>query len=154
MDLMNFFLNLVVPPAGLVVLAFAWPSLVFLTACDWVLHTIYSDKMEGKVVVITGASSGIGEQIAYQYAKRRTNLVLVARREERLRSIRDKARSMGAKNVSIMAADVVKEEDCKRFIDETINQYGQLDHLVNNASLGHSFLFEEAGDTSEFAHMM
>lgn len=154
MELMNFVLNLVVPPAGMIILAFAWPSLAFLTAFDWILHTIYSENMEGKVVVITGASSGIGEQIAYQYAKRRANLVLVARREERLRSIRDRARSLGARNVSIMAADVVKEEECKRFIDDTISQYGQLDHLVNNTGFGHSFLFEEAGDTSGFAHMM
>lgn len=154
MDVMNFLLNLVVPPAGLLMLAFAWPSLAFFRACEWALRTIYGEDMEGKVVIITGASSGIGEQIAYQYAKRRANLVLVARREHRLRSIREKARTMGAKNVLVIAADVVKEEDCKRFMDETINQYGHLDHLVNNAGLGHSFLFEEAGDTSGFAHMM
>lgn len=64
------------------------------------------------------------QQIAYQYAKRGANLVLVARRENRLRGISDNARRLGAPRVLIMAADVVKEDDCRRFITETIQYYG------------------------------
>ncbi|KAG0475863.1 hypothetical protein HPP92_012308 [Vanilla planifolia] len=110
--------------------------------------------MEGKVVIITGASSVIGEQIAYEYAKRRTNLVLIAKRDQRLWVIRENAMLFGANHVVVIAADVVKEEDCQRFISETINYFGRLDHLVNTTNLGRSFFFEEALDTSIFRHLM
>lgn len=155
MDVVNRVLNLVVPPASLVMLAFAWPTLTFINTCEW-LYATYIDPqtMDGKVVVVTGASSGIGEQIAYEYAKRGAILVLVARREQRLRAISENARRLGAPNVLIVAADVVKEEDCRRFINETINQYGRVDHLVNSASLGHTFYFEEATDTNVFPILM
>lgn len=65
------------------------------------------------------------QQIAYEYAKRGANLVLVAKREQRLWGIGEIAKQMGARHVLVMAADVVKEEDCRRFINETINYYGQ-----------------------------
>ncbi|XP_058097640.1 11-beta-hydroxysteroid dehydrogenase B [Magnolia sinica] len=154
MDLFNSLLNLVIPPASLVMLAFAWPTLSFIHACEWLYYNFYSEDMENKVVVITGASSGIGEQIAYEYAKRHANLVLVARRDNRLRWISENALQMGARHVMIIAADVVKEEECRRFITETFNYYGRLDHLVNTASLGHTFYFEEVQDTSVFPLLM
>ncbi|KAJ8541831.1 hypothetical protein K7X08_002647 [Anisodus acutangulus] len=141
MDLVNSVLNFVVPPASLVMLACAWP-------------TFFGEDMEDKVVISTVASSGIGEQIAYEYAKRRTNLVLVARRENRLGGIRKKARQLGAKHVLITAADVVKEDDCRRFIAETVNFCGRVDHLVNTVSLGHTFYLEEATETNLFAILM
>ncbi|KAJ4713780.1 11-beta-hydroxysteroid dehydrogenase-like 5 [Melia azedarach] len=155
MDLLNSFLNLMVPPASLVVLAFAWPALCFINGCEWIYNNIlYTENMEDKVVIITGASSGIGEQIAYEYAKRKANLVLVARREHKLRGISENARRMGANDVIIIAADVVKEEDCRRFVNETINVFGRVDHLVNTASLGHTFFFEEVTDTSVFPRLL
>jgi NADP-dependent 3-hydroxy acid dehydrogenase YdfG len=56
--------------------------------------------------------------------------VLIARREHRLRGIREKARYIGAKQVMIMAADVVKEDDCRRFVNETISHFGRgMSHL-------------------------
>uniref|UniRef100_A0A7N2MGA3 Uncharacterized protein n=1 Tax=Quercus lobata TaxID=97700 RepID=A0A7N2MGA3_QUELO len=155
MALFNTILNWVVPPESLVMLlAFAWPTLCFINACEWVYNSIYNENMEDKVVIITGASSGIGEQIAYEYAKRRANLVLVARRENRLRVISENARRIGANHITIIAADVVKEEDCRRFVNKTIKFYGRVDHLVNAASLGHRFYFEEVTDTSVFPHLM
>ncbi|XP_057502831.1 11-beta-hydroxysteroid dehydrogenase B [Actinidia eriantha] len=154
MDLVNSVLNFVVPPASLVMLAFAWPALSFVNACEWAFDSFFTRDMEDKVVIITGASSGIGEQIAYEYAKKKANLVLVARREQRLRGISENAIQLGARNVMIMAADVVKEDECRRFINETINFYGRVDHLVNTASLGHTFYFEEATDSSVFPILM
>jgi hypothetical protein len=61
MDLFNSLLNWVVPPASLVMLAFAWPTLCFINACEWLYKSFNSENMEDKVVIITGASSGIGE---------------------------------------------------------------------------------------------
>ncbi|GLT32948.1 hypothetical protein SLA2020_075750 [Shorea laevis] len=132
MDFINFFLNLAVPPACLVMLAFVWPTLCFIRA----------------------SSSGIGEQIAHEYAKRGASLLLVARREDRLRRISEKARHIGAKQVLITAADVVKEDDCRRFVNEAITYCGRLDHLVNTESLGHTFYFKEVLDTSVFPRLM
>ncbi|KAB2628607.1 11-beta-hydroxysteroid dehydrogenase-like 5 [Pyrus ussuriensis x Pyrus communis] len=54
----------------------------------------------------------------------------------------------------IIAADVVKEEECRRFISETISFHGRVDHLVNTVSLGHTFYFEEVTDTSVFPHLL
>ncbi|XP_042419612.1 11-beta-hydroxysteroid dehydrogenase B-like [Zingiber officinale] len=154
MDLVGSILNFVVPPASMVMLAFAWPTLSFIHALEWFFKTLNRDNMENKVVLITGASSAIGEQLAYEYARRKANLVLVARREHRLWGISDNARLLGAKHVLVMAADVVKEEECRRFIYDTINYFGHLHHLVNTASLGHNFYLEEATDPSVFPHMM
>ncbi|KAH6763865.1 hydroxysteroid dehydrogenase 5 [Perilla frutescens var. hirtella] len=155
MDLMNAVLNFVVPPASLVMLAFSWPTLYFINSCEWVYNTYFNcENMENKVVVITGASSGIGEQIAYQYAKRGASLVLVARRDHRLRAIGENATRLGAPDVLTIAADVVKEDDCRRFINETINCYGRVDHLVNTVTLGHTFYFEEATDSNLFPMIM
>ncbi|XP_077249714.1 hydroxysteroid dehydrogenase 5 [Tasmannia lanceolata] len=154
MDLFNSLLNLVVPPTSLAMLAFAWPTLSFIHACEWLYYSFYSEDMQDKVVIITGASSGIGEQIAYEYAQRRANLVLVAKREHRLRMISENAKELGARNVLVTPADVVKEEDCRRFFNEALNYYGHVDHLVNTVSLGHNFFFEDAIDTSVFPHMM
>ncbi|THU61652.1 hypothetical protein C4D60_Mb07t25580 [Musa balbisiana] len=154
MDLLNAVLNSVVPPASMIILAFAWPTISFLHALEWFFKTLYRENMENKVVLITGASSAIGEQLAYEYARRKANLVLVARRENRLWGIRENARLLGAKHVLVMAADVVKEEECRRFISDTISYFGHLHHLVNTASLGHNFYFEEATDPAVFPHMM
>ncbi|GLU16256.1 hypothetical protein SLE2022_326980 [Rubroshorea leprosula] len=76
--------------------------------------------MEDKAVIIAGASSGIGGQIGYEYEKRGENLLLVARREDRLRRIKQRARYLGAKHILIAAGDVVKEEDGRRFANEAI----------------------------------
>lgn len=61
MEFINSVVNLFVPPAILVVLAFSWPALCFINACGRLYNTMYGQDMEGKVVIITGASSGIGE---------------------------------------------------------------------------------------------
>lgn len=65
MELINSFLNLVVPPASLVLLAFSWPALSFINACEWIYNSLNSEVMLDKVVIITGASSGIGEVVKH-----------------------------------------------------------------------------------------
>ncbi|XP_047071612.1 11-beta-hydroxysteroid dehydrogenase B-like [Lolium rigidum] len=147
-------MDLVVPPASMVMLAFAWPTLAFLRAAEWAVKALTKEDMRDKVVLVTGASSAIGEQVAYEYARRGASLVLVARREHRLFAVRDNARALGAGQVLVVAADVVREDDCRRLVADTISYFGQLDHLVNTVSLGHDFYFEEAGDTTAFPHLM
>ncbi|XP_059633488.1 11-beta-hydroxysteroid dehydrogenase 1A-like [Cornus florida] len=113
-----------------------------------------TENMKGKVVLITGASSGIGEQLAYEYAKKEASLVIVARREKRLLEVAEKARGLGSPHVLSVCADVSDVNDCKRFVDETINHFGQLDHLVNNAGIGCTCTFEDVTDITKFAPVM
>ncbi|KAK3035855.1 hypothetical protein RJ639_032992 [Escallonia herrerae] len=108
--------------------------------------------MTGKVVLITGASSGIGEHLAYEYAKKGACLVLVARRESRLREVADRARKLGSSDVLLVCADVSDINDCKRFVDETINHFGRLDHLVNNAGIGSTYSYST--DVTKYAPVM
>ncbi|OMO93863.1 Short-chain dehydrogenase/reductase SDR [Corchorus olitorius] len=111
---------------------------------------ISSENVAGKVVLVTGAASGIGEQISYEYARRRARLVLVDIRGDRLGRVVRNVKNLGSPDVIAIAADVSKVEDCKRFIDETVKHFGQLDHLVNNAGIARLKLFEEDESVSEF----
>ncbi|KAJ7553392.1 hypothetical protein O6H91_06G096100 [Diphasiastrum complanatum] len=154
MDLLHTLLNLMIPPTGIFFLVTTWPTLAFIKACQWLISFVFYEDVFGKVVLITGASSGIGEHLAYQYGERGARLVLVARREHLLKKVGDRALKRGAVDVHIIPADVARKEECRRIVDETIDRYGRLDHLVNNAGVTHSFLFEEAKDTSAFYPMM
>lgn len=63
--ILNSVMNVVVPPASMVMMAFAWPTLSFLHAAEWAVKTFFREDMENKVVLITGASSAIGEVTNY-----------------------------------------------------------------------------------------
>nr|GEV85092.1 11-beta-hydroxysteroid dehydrogenase-like 4A [Tanacetum cinerariifolium] len=91
--------------------------------------------MSGKVVLITGASSGLGEFMVYEYAKRGSRLAIIAREkpESRLKQVADTARGLGSPDVLFIYADVSKVKECRKFVDDTIKHFGQLDHLVCNA---------------------
>nr|DAD35859.1 TPA_asm: hypothetical protein HUJ06_006499 [Nelumbo nucifera] len=136
MDLIHQLLNLVLPPISLIILCVSIPLLLIFRLVRCIIQSIFiSENLTGKVVLITGASSGIGEYLAYEYAKRRASLVLVARRETKLREIGEKARQLGATDVVIAPADVSKAAECNRFVQETVKHYGRLDHLVCNAGV-------------------
>ncbi|KAL2612422.1 hypothetical protein R1flu_024114 [Riccia fluitans] len=154
MKLIDLFLDVVMPPAAIISLLVAFPIFAFVKLMFWLLHLVRPENLRNKVVLITGASSGIGEHMAYEYAKRGTRLVLSARREEMLNSVAERARSMGAADTFVVVTDVSKEDDCKRLIEQTVNHYGQLNHLVLNAGVASLFLFEEAKDTRGFRIIM
>jgi len=90
--------------------------------------------MRDKVVLVTGASSGIGRATALQFTKSGSKLVIAARSEERLNETKKMIEEIGGEVLSVIA-DVSKEEDCKDLIAKSINHYGQLDVLVNNAGI-------------------
>lgn len=154
MDLFQTFLNLVMPVFGICTLVVLWPLLTIRSMFLRFFRAILEENVRGKVVLITGASSGIGEHLAYQYSKKGAVLVLVARRESRLRVVADRCIKRGAMDVRAISADVSKEDDCRRFIEETVNHYGRLDHLVNNAGMTHSFLVEDAPDSGPLNQIM
>lgn len=98
--------------------------------------------LNGKVVVITGASSGIGEAMAREYSKMGAKVVLGARREEELKRVADDIKAAGGE-VAYAACDVVSEEECKRLIDTAIDNFGGIDVLICNAGLSMRALFDE-----------
>ncbi len=93
-----------------------------------------SQSFKNKVVIVTGASSGIGEAIAREFASSGSKVVLAARSEEKLKLITD---DLKAKNYEAfyIITDVTKEKDCKNLIEKTVEKYGTVNILVNNAGL-------------------
>ncbi|KAJ7957217.1 11-beta-hydroxysteroid dehydrogenase [Quillaja saponaria] len=150
MDFINKIMNIIVPPVGLITLVFLLPPYLFFKFFLFTIRLIFSENVAGKVILITGVSSGIGEHLAYEYDKRGACLALVARRENRLREVARRAKFMGSPDVIIIRADVSRAEDCKRFVDLTVNHFGRLDHLVNNAGIPPVSMFEKATDITNF----
>lgn len=91
-------------------------------------------NIEGKVVVITGGSSGLGEATARLLAERGAKVFLGARREENLKGIVDGIRSDGGE-AGYRTADVTKREDVEGLVDSAVSEFGRVDVIVNNAGL-------------------
>lgn len=87
--------------------------------------------MSKRVVIVTGASSGIGEATARAFGARGDRVVLVARREDRLRQLAD-----SLPDSLPITADLTRASEAPRIVDATVARYGQLDVLVNNAGIG------------------
>ena len=85
-------------------------------------------NIKGKVIIITGASSGIGEATAYKLASAGAKLVLGARREDKLRAIADKIKADGGEAI-YRATDVVKPEDSHALVELAKNSFGKLSHF-------------------------
>lgn len=96
--------------------------------------------MKNKVVVITGASSGIGRALAKEFAAKGARLSLGARRTELLDELKSELRES---EILIHKTDVSQEDDCRLLIEETVKHFGQIDVLINNAGISMRALFEE-----------
>ncbi|MGV8879901.1 MAG: SDR family oxidoreductase [Sphingobacteriaceae bacterium] len=99
--------------------------------------------MKNKIVVITGASSGIGRALAEEFAKRGANLVLGARQYVTLCEIASELENKFQVRVVAVACDVVKEEDCAHLICQAILTFGSIDVLINNAGISMRALFKD-----------
>ncbi|HZS75240.1 MAG TPA: SDR family oxidoreductase [Ktedonobacteraceae bacterium] len=91
-------------------------------------------KLSGQVALITGASSGIGAAIARAFLGEGADLVVVARREERLTELANEAQKSG-RRCAIVVGDVREEETAARAVSTAVQQMGRLDILVNNAGI-------------------
>jgi NAD(P)-dependent dehydrogenase (short-subunit alcohol dehydrogenase family) len=100
------------------------------------------NSLEGKVVVITGASSGIGEAMARLYSKMDAKVVLAARNEEKLALLAQIIKTEGGVAIYV-TTDVTKEEDCKRLIDRTVEVFGGIDVLICNAGISMRAAFDD-----------
>ena len=91
--------------------------------------------LDGKVALVTGASSGLGVAFAERLAEAGADIVICARRADRLAETEQRIRALGRRCLA-WAADVAVVDDCRRVVDEAMQQFGHVDVLVNNAGIG------------------
>jgi NADP-dependent 3-hydroxy acid dehydrogenase YdfG len=93
-----------------------------------------SPNIEGKIVVITGASSGLGEATARRLSAEGASVVLGARRVDRIQSLADELTSSGGKALALQT-DVTDVDQVQRLVDAAVQTYGRIDVIINNAGL-------------------
>ena len=110
-----------------------------------------ADAFRGQVVIVTGASAGIGKALALQLASQGAKVVVAARRAQRLEEVAAGCRALGAEAL-VVPTDVTDEAQCKALVEKTVASFGRVDMLINNAGLATTALFDEFPDLSLFRH--
>jgi short-subunit dehydrogenase len=106
-----------------------------------------------KVVVLTGASVGIGRALALELAPQRPKLVLAARDEARLQEVAQEARARGA-DALVARTDVTVQDECRTLIERALARYDRIDALVLNAGMSMWARFDEVADLGVFEQLM
>jgi NAD(P)-dependent dehydrogenase (short-subunit alcohol dehydrogenase family) len=99
------------------------------------MSVLDSFRLEGKVAIVTGASSGLGVAFAQGLAQAGADVAICARRADRLQQTRQVVEAEGRRCVAV-EADVSVVEDCARVVEQTVSELGHVDVLVNNAGIG------------------
>ncbi|MBL7838305.1 MAG: SDR family oxidoreductase [Bacteroidetes bacterium] len=94
------------------------------------------------VAIITGASSGIGEALAYEAARQGFAVVISARQMEKLQAVKARCESLNAACLAVVA-DVSKEADCRQLVDEAVSKFNRIDVLINNAGISMRALLKD-----------
>ncbi len=105
------------------------------------------------VVVLTGASTGIGEALAHKLAEQGAWLVLAARNAQKLEAVATECRKRGGRAV-VVATDVTHETECRELIERAVAEYGRIDTLINNAGLSMWMKLEDVEDLSSLEYLM
>ena len=92
------------------------------------------NRLQGKVAIITGGNSGVGEATARLFAKEGAKVVISARRQAQLEAVAQSIREAGGEVLPVVT-DISKPEDAKHLLAETLKAYGQVDILINNAGV-------------------
>ena len=111
------------------------------------------NEFSGNVIVVTGASEGIGRALCEALAPQRPRLVLAARNEERLESLAAACRAAGAETL-VVAGDLNDEARCRALVDATLERFGRLDTLVANAGRTMWARADEVRDPRVFREVM
>ena len=104
-----------------------------------------TDRLQGKVALITGGTSGIGEATARLFAREGARVVITGRRIKLGEAVVAQITQAGGEAIFI-AADVTRAEDCRRTIDETIAAFGRIDVIFNNAGIVTQSTLEETSE--------
>jgi NAD(P)-dependent dehydrogenase (short-subunit alcohol dehydrogenase family) len=95
-------------------------------------------RLDGRVAIVTGASSGLGVAFAQALAEAGADVALAARREDRLAETRQLVEDAGRRAITVRT-DVARPEDCQALVDATMAEFGKVDILVNNAGIGTAY---------------
>ena len=100
------------------------------------------DFYKDKVIIVTGASSGIGRAMAIEGAKLGAKIVVAARNEEAMQQVVDEIKANGGEAFWVKV-DVSQKDNCKNLVDKTLEKYGKIDILINNAGISMRALFDQ-----------
>jgi NAD(P)-dependent dehydrogenase (short-subunit alcohol dehydrogenase family) len=103
-------------------------------------------KLEGKIAIVTGASSGMGRAIAYLYAKEGATVYAIARREDKLLELAEEAKGFAGK-IKPLTVDLMSQKETEAMVDTVYEAEGKLDILVNNAGIMDDF--SPVGDVTD-----
>lgn len=109
-------------------------------------------SLKDQVIIVTGATSGIGEACAEVFGKAGGKIVITGRNPEKLERSRQKLCKVGIEVLAVLA-DAASESDSNRVVSETLKHYGQIDILINNAGISMRALFQEL-DLEVFKQVM
>jgi NAD(P)-dependent dehydrogenase (short-subunit alcohol dehydrogenase family) len=112
-----------------------------------------STVFKNNVVIITGASLGIGKELALQLADQGARLALAARNASQLNAVAAECRARGA-HALVVPTDVTDPAQCKNLIEPTVKEYGRIDTLINNAGVGMWAMFDQIQDLAIFERLM
>lgn len=112
-----------------------------------------SDAFRDRVAIVTGASSGIGKSLAIQLATQGAKVAIAARRVNRLEDVAAECRSCGGEAL-VVPTDVSDEVQCKALMDKTMEVFGRLDMLINNAGLAVLARLEDYSNLDLFRHTL
>lgn len=107
----------------------------------------------GNIVIVTGASTGIGRQLALQLADRGAWLALASRNAEKLKQVAAQCRQRGGKAL-VVPTDVAEKSQCAKLVEHTIGEYGRIDTLINNAGITMWARFDEIQDLALMERLM
>lgn len=110
-----------------------------------------SNMFSNQVVIVTGASAGIGKALAILLAGQGAKVVIAARRADRLEQLAAECRALGAEVLAV-PTDVADESQCKSLIEKTVEHFGRLDMLINNAGLAASAALDDFPNLDLFKH--
>ncbi|RKH68831.1 SDR family oxidoreductase [Corallococcus interemptor] len=109
--------------------------------------------MQGKTVIVTGASAGIGEALAVALAGRGANVALAARDAQALERVKAKCEAAGGQALAV-PTDVGDPEACRELVERTVEAFGGVDVLVNNAGITMHSRFEDVKDLGLYERLM
>jgi short-subunit dehydrogenase len=110
-------------------------------------------NLENKVIVITGASAGIGRELALQLARCKARLALAARSQAGLEDAILECNAAGAEAIGV-ATDVARVDDCRGLVNQVVDRFGRIDVLVNNAGISMYAPFQQVAELSVFRQLM